>query len=450
MKESYKTLLVQGEAKLGIWGIGYLGYSNMATFASNGVRCIGYDIKTKRVDRINAGEVPIDQMAHWLGFEVKPMMANELIYATKDWTELISPEVIAHLICIPTEREGRPYLAILEDTIHKLCTYREVATARPPLVIIESTLTPNTVEQVVLPIIAEAGLEPGKSLLLGVAPRRDWFTHAGMTLRSLDRVVGGTDPESTRQTVSVLSIVSKKIHTAPDHQHAEIVKSVENAYRHMNITLANQLTLAYPGVNMTEVLRLVGTKWNIEMYHPSFGAGGYCIPVSSQYVLDGASRPECLTLMSQTVEADARMAEIVADSVIRRGSQRVGILGLSYKGGLKVHILSPTLRLVELFKEVGIPVKVEDPFYSTEEIRTILGVETFTMPEGLSEFDTLLIVADHRQYACIPHGRLLENLQSCRLVLDNVGIWGEVDFSSLPLKYYRVGSEWWLGEPGDQ
>ena len=52
-----------------------------------------------------------------------------------------------------------------------------------------------------------------------------------------------------------------------------MVKSVENAYRHMDITLANQLSLAFPGDNIREVLKLVGTKWNLETFHPGIGAG---------------------------------------------------------------------------------------------------------------------------------------------------------------------------------
>src|SRR5208337_776620 len=149
-------------------------------------------------------------------------------------------------------------------------------------------------------------------------------------LRTLPRVAAGTTPETTQHMIDVLSIVCDKLIPAPDHRHAEIVKSVENAYRHMEITLANQLSLAYPSLNMIEVLKLVGTKWNVNVYHPSFGSGGYCIPLSSKYVLEGAEKPEYLTLLKETVSTDSRLPSIVADQIADKGFKNVGILGLSY------------------------------------------------------------------------------------------------------------------------
>ena len=53
---------------------------------------------------------------------------------------------------------------------------------------------------------------------------------------------------------------------ASSYKVSEMVKSVENAYRHMDITLANQLSLAFPKDNIREVLKLVGTKWNVETF----------------------------------------------------------------------------------------------------------------------------------------------------------------------------------------
>ena len=72
-------------------------------------------------------------------------------------------------------------------------------------------------------------------------------------------------------TKDVLSIVCKKLHAASTYKVSEMVKSIENAYRHMDITLANQLSLAFPKDNIREVLKLVGTKWNVEAFHPELG-----------------------------------------------------------------------------------------------------------------------------------------------------------------------------------
>jgi len=242
----------------------------------------------------------------------------------------------------------------------------------------------------------------------------------------------------------VLSVICDTLVPASDHKHAEIVKSVENAYRHMDITFANQLSLAYPNMNVTEILRLAGTKWNIGTFHPSFGTGGYCIPLSSKYVLMGAEKPEFLSLLKETIEYDTKQPEKVIEKIKRKNLKSVGILGLSYKGDIKVTILSPTLKLVELLKKECIEVKVNDPLFSVEEITRISGTKSFRFPEDLHLFDALLIVADHKQYRSTPHKIIKQNLKNCKLILDNTEVWKDIDFDNSDIEYHIAGDKGWL------
>jgi len=214
----------------------------------------------------------------------------------------------------------------------------------------------------------------------------------------------------------------------------------------MDITLANQLSLAYPNLNMIEVLKLVGTKWNVNVYHPSFGSGGYCIPLSSKYVLEGAERPEWLTLLKDTVETDSRLPEIIADRIAARGFKNVGILGLSYKGDLKVHVLSPTIRLSKRLNERAVSVKINDPYYTDEEIRRITGTQTFAFPQDLSKFDCIIIVAGHRIYKAVSKTKIHDHLKNCKLVLDNLEeTWKGFDLASAAIEYHTAGDKAWLG-----
>jgi hypothetical protein len=245
--------------------------------------------------------------------------------------------------------------------------------------------------------------------------------------------------------IDVLSIVCDRLIAAPDHRHAEIVKSVENAFRHSEITLANQLSLAYPALNMTEVLRLVGTKWNVGTFHPSFGTGGYCIPLSSKYVLEGAARPEHLTILKEAIATDSTLPRVIADRIAASGMKSVGILGLSYKGDLKVHVLSPTLGLTKRLREHNLNVKVNDPYYTSDEVKRITETENFSFPEGLAEFDCVLVVAGHRLYKALPEADLKSHLKKCKLVIDNLEeTWRNVDWSSTNIKYFVAGDSNWL------
>ncbi len=444
----YREALVSGQKKVAVWGIGHIGYSTMCHFAERGVSVIGTDVDREKVDVINRGENPIFAMDYWLGFTPAYLFQGGVARATTDWSQLIDEDVLVHFICIPTERDGLPYLDILADVCRKITKLADLRMQPPPLVIIESTLTPNTADEFVIPIFESAGLTVGRDVLFGCAPRRDWFSTPESSLRTLARVIGGTDEATTKAMLDTLGIVCENLVVAPDHNHAEVVKSIENAYRHMDIALANQLALAYPHLDMRAVLELVGTKWNMETYFPSFGVGGYCIPLASHYVLQGAERPEFLTLLQATVATSEAQPGRVVDYLVRRGDVgHVGILGLSYTKNMKVWAQSPTVKIAPALRRHGIEVKVNDLHYTDDEIRRISGAEPFRFPDDLGEFDTVLVVAGHREYGAYPHTTILRALRDCRLVLDNAGLWREIDFRAHGIEYHVPGDRQWLVLP---
>ncbi len=439
-----KALLLSGERKVGVWGIGHIGYSTMCHFASRGVRCIGYDIDPARVKTVNEGSTGIVGMEGWLGFSPAYLFRSGVARATDDWKELVQPDVSVHFICVPTERDGAPYLWALMDVCRRIGFGIQQGRQTGVLVIIESTLVPGTVDGMVVPFFKELGLGIGRDVLLGCAPRRDWFSSADKSLSSLPRVFGGADQATTEKMRQVLSIVCSNLVEAPDHRHAELVKSVENAYRHVEIALAFELSRAYPGIDMRKVLELAGTKWNVGTFRPSFGIGGYCIPVSSLYVLDGAQRPDELGLLRLAVISSRKQPRLVAESLFGRRVSSVGILGLSYTADVKVHAHSPTLGIVEELRRRGVKVKVNDPLYSAEEIERICGVGTFAFPEGLSEFEAVLVVAAHREYRAVATSQVLRRLK-CRVVLDNAGLWQDVPWQERGIEYWLAGQAGWMG-----
>ena len=435
--------LLSGRKKIAVWGTGYIGYSSMAAFASRGVSCVGTDIKQEVVDEINDGKVPVPNLEYWLGFHPGMYVKAGLIRATTDWKELLSPEFNVHLICVPTESENEPWLGALKDVVGKIA--RSGKGPEPRLVMIESTLTAGTTDKIVIPEFERENVRVGTDVEIGVAPRRDWFGTSDKNLYNLPRVVGGTTPETSEKMTNVLGLICLKLVHARDHRHAELVKSIENAYRHVEITLANQLSLAYPRIDMNEVLALVGTKWNVGTYHPSFGCGGYCIPLSSKYVLEGADDKSVLTILQETVKSDTQQPLLVAEAVAKAGCKSAGILGLSYKGDLKVHILSPTIALCRQLKGRGISVSVNDPYYTPEDIAGIANANSFMFPDELDRFDAIIVVSGHRLYRTISRDRLASKLGKAKVVLDNMEeTWAEFNLKSLGIPYYLAGEAKWL------
>ena len=276
--------------------------------------------------------------------------------------------------------------------------------------------------------------------MLSIAPRRDWFIEGGKNLENLDRVYGSTDKKSTMVTKDVLSIVCKKLHVASSYKVSEMVKSVENAYRHMDITLANQLSLAFPKDNIREVLKLVGTKWNLETFHPGIGAGGYCIPLSSRYILSQVKSNNKLSLLRETIKTDDGMSKFVASSIAKQGLKKVGILGLSYKGDLKVSVLSKVIPLVKSLIKKKLKVRLFDPYFTNKEIYNAVRVKTFNFPKDFSSFDCLIVTVDHKQFKI--QKKILEKyLKNCKLIIDHDGAWKKYN---LKKNYHLSGDNGWI------
>ena len=219
-----------------------------------------------------------------------------------------------------------------------------------------------------------------------------------------------------------------------------MVKSVENAYRHMDITLANQLSLAFPNDNIREVLKLVGTKWNVEAFHPGIGAGGYCIPLSSRYILSQVKNADNLSLLRETVKTDDGMSKLIANSIAKRGLKKIGVLGLSYKGDLKVSVLSKVIPLIKFLIKKKIKVKLYDPYFSNQEIYNAAKVKTFRFPKDLSNFDCLILSVDHKQFK-IKKKILEKYLKKCKLIIDHDGAWKKYNLKN---NYHLSGDRGWI------
>ena len=169
--------------------------------------------------------------------------------------------------------------------------------------------------------------------------------------------------------------------------------------------------------------------------------------MSSKYVRDGASHPAFLKLIEQTLHFDQNQPYFVADLMARKTSGgNIGVLGLTYKRDLKVHILSPALGIIERLKAHGRSVRAHDPYYTPSEVQDIVGIETFSYPDDLPEFDGLVIVPPHRAYAQTPKSVLLDRLRKGQVVLDNEGIWEKwrADMGAKGIDYHRVGDKGWF------
>ena len=408
-------------------------------FFKKKIKCVGFDINKEKIKKINSGTLPLEDLRKWFGFDIRGLVKQNYLKATSNYKNLITEEFLVHFIAIPTEKDGKPYYKPLMSVLNNISRIKR-DTKKPPIVIVESTLAPKVSDKKIIPFLKKKKLIVGKNILLSVAPRRDWFIEGGKNLENLDRVYGSTDKKSTKVTKDVLSIVCKKLHVASSYKVSEMVKSVENAYRHMDITLANQLSLAFPKDNIREVLKLVGTKWNVEAFHPGIGAGGYCIPLSSRYILSQVKNANKLSLLRETIKTDDGMSKLIANSIAKRGLKKIGVLGLSYKGDLKVSVLSKVIPLIKFLIKKKIKVRLYDPYFSNKEIYDAAKVKTFSFPKDLPNFDCLIVTVDHKQFKI--RKKILEKyLKNCKLIIDHDGAWKKYNLKN---NYHLSGDHGWI------
>ena len=436
---NYQKLLKSKKYKIAVWGTGYIGLSTMVYFSKKKIKCVGFDINKEKIKKINSGVLPLADLKKWFGFDIKSLVKSNYLKATSDYKELITEEFLVHFIAIPTEKNGKPYYKPLLSVLNNIAKINKNA-KNPPIIIVESTLAPKVSDKKIIPFLERKKLKVGKNILLSIAPRRDWFIEGGKNLENLDRVYGSTDKQSTKVTKDVLSIVCKKLHLASSYRVSEMVKSVENAYRHMDITLANQLSLAFPKDNIREVLKLVGTKWNVETFNPGIGAGGYCIPLSSRYILSQVKSLNKLSLLRETIKTDDGMSKFIANSIKKKGLKRIGVLGLSYKGDLKVSVLSKVIPLVKSLKKKGLKVELFDPYFTDKEIFEAVKVKTFKFPGELKKFDGLIVSVNHKQFN-ISKKVLEKNTKNCKLIIDHDGAWTKYNLKN---NYHLTGDREWI------
>lgn len=442
LNDNHKENLYRGKERLAVWGVGYIGFSNMLYYGKEAVHTVGIDVNPNIYKDI-MGKEKLRNFEYWVGFDYSYLLEQNIIELTCDYNLIDYSSIAAHLICVPTEKNEQPYNEALYDVIDKICDKESKVNGKDYFaILIESTMIPGTAKQIEEYILKK---EINKKFVFGVAPRRDWFLSSDKNLKNLHRVYGGNSEKSSLFWKDVLSIVCDNLVQASDYQHSEITKSIENAFRHMDITLANQLSSAFPNLDMREVLHLAATKWNVNEYFPSFGTGGYCIPLSSKYLLS-TENSDVLTLLRDTVTFDENRPHEICKLIEKYNVKRVGILGVSYKEDIKVDKHSAVVSMIEYFDKHNIDVKIHDPYYSKDELKEKYGAEYFDCYDLLNydDFEAIIMFTAHKEYQLICFNELKQHIKKCKLILDNTAKWATYE-KELPkqTKYSLVGSKGW-------
>ena len=382
-----------------IIGAGYVGLPLARTFADAGKQVLLVDVDAARVERLNAGESYIEDVPTEV---LKPLVDAGLVTATTDYDELREADAILVALPTPLSRQREPDLRILVSAAESIATRLRAG----HLVILESTTYPGTTREQVQPILeAGSGLTAGKDFHLAFSPERVDPGREDWTTKTVTKVVGGIDEDSTAAAVELYSAAIDNVHPVSSPEAAELTKLLENIFRSVNIALVNELAQLCDRMNIDvwEVIDAAATKpFGFMPFQPGPGLGGHCIPIDPFYLTWKAREfgfyTEFIELAGKVNESMPYHCRSVVSQALNHARQRslkgskILVLGVAYKPDISDTRESPAIKLISLLHNAGSDVHYHDPHVPSFAEN---GVTMSSSALDPSAYDCVVIVTNH-------------------------------------------------------
>ncbi|MBX7194412.1 MAG: nucleotide sugar dehydrogenase [Sandaracinaceae bacterium] len=339
--EGFEARVADRSLRVCVVGLGYVGLPVAVTFASAGFRVVGLERDEPRAHAIARGECPIGGDEPGLAPLLVEQVLQDRLTATTDARLLHEADVV--IVCVETPVEAdhhRPAYRALEAatrTIGGLA--REGA-----LVIVESTLSPGTMERRVRHWLEEAGKKVGVTLAMGHCPERVMPGRLLANLRTMSRVCGGDTPRTAAAMRALYATIVQAELDEASCVVAELTKTAENTYRDVNIAFANELARVCEavGADFLEVRSLVNKSPGRNVLVAGLGVGGHCIPkdpwLFAAAMHERASPEHALSLVPAARAANEQMplhvSELVEEALAAQKRALAGacvaVLGYAY------------------------------------------------------------------------------------------------------------------------
>ncbi|WP_298991581.1 nucleotide sugar dehydrogenase [uncultured Pseudokineococcus sp.] len=350
---------------LAVIGLGYVGLPLVREATSSGLSVVGLDVDASVVGRLADGRSHVDDVSD---ADVATMLAAGF-RPTTDASALGDAEAV--VICVPTplSAEGGPDLSMVRAAVDAVAAH-----LRPgQLVVLESTTSPGTTEEMVRPALEARGLSVGTDVHLAFSPERIDPGSTTHGFRTTPKVVGGCTPACTRRAADLYGRLVDDVVLARSPREAEMSKLLENTYRHVNIALVNETAKVCHelGIDVWDVIRCASTKpFGFQAFRPGPGVGGHCIPIDPTY-LSHAVRAQ-LGSPFRSVELAQEINQSMPAYVARRvqdmlndggravRGSRVLVVGTTYKTDIRDQRESPALGVVRALRALGADLQQHD------------------------------------------------------------------------------------------
>ena len=370
-------------------GLGYIGLPTALMLSSHGVEVVGTDYDAERVATLNAGKTTFQEKGLDALFRqaLNAGIRFDTAYQVTD----------TYIISVPTPYDKET------KRVDAGCVIRAVKSVlavcpKGATVVIESTVSPGTIDRYVRPAVEEAGFTVGEDIHLVHAPERIIPGNMVYELLHNNRTIGADEPAVGEKVRALYASFCQGEIVVTSIKTAEMTKVVENTYRAVNIAFANELAklCASDGMDVHEIIRICNMHPRVNILSPGPGVGGHCIPVDPWFLV--GDYPALTPVISAAMNVNAGMPAFVLERIravmAQRGiadASRVGLYGLTYKENVDDYRESPTLQLLDIKDELTASLKVYDPFIEKDLVKNQYhGLAAF-----LDAVDLVVIMVGH-------------------------------------------------------
>lgn len=434
--------IISGEVKISLVGLGYVGMPIAVAFAKKGVKVIGFDLNSAKIDLYKSGVDPTKEV----GDEA---IKNTTVEFTADETRLKDAKF--HIVAVPTpvNTDHTPDLAPVigaSEIVGRNLT-------KGSIVVYESTVYPGVTEDVCVPILEkESGLKCGVDFKIGYSPERINPGDKVHRLENIHKIVSGMDKECLEEIKNVYDLVIE-VGTYPVStiKTAEAVKVVENSQRDINIAFMNELAMVFDkmGIDTNEVVDGMNTKWNALGFRPGL-VGGHCIGVDPYYFTYEAEKLgyHSQIILNGRIVNDS-MGKFIADAAIKQmievgqapKKSKVVILGLTFKENCPDTRNSKVDDIIKRFNEYGIDPVVVDPWASEQDALREYNVKLTPLSE-VEDADCVIVAVAHNEFKSLNLDDVKKLYKNCKdeekVLVDVKGIYKVSELKQSGLKYWRL------------
>lgn len=373
-------------------GLGYIGLPTALMLASHGVEVIGTDYNKELVSTLNAGKTTFKEKG------LDELYDAAVSSGVKFTTEYQVTDT--YIVSVPT-----PYDKFSKkvDACYVVEAIKDVMKVCPKgaTVVVESTVSPGTMDKYVRPVVEANGFKIGEDINLVHAPERIIPGNMVYELLHNNRTIGADDSKIGEKIKKLYSSFCGGDIVVTDIRTAEMTKVVENTFRAVNIAFANELAkiCRHADMDVYEIIKICNMHPRVNILQPGPGVGGHCISVDPWFLV--GDYPSLAKVIDESMKTNDGMPEFVLNRIYEIMKEkgmtdinRVGLYGLTYKENVDDMRESPTLQLLEIQKRhLASGLKVYDPFIT----KNVVDNQYHDLDTFLADVDLVVIMVKHNE-----------------------------------------------------